>query len=237
MRKIRPIILITFFAIFLAFGFIFSKTILFPTRFQSTLSPSPEPKINASSNTNTILLVHVDNLEKQKPQLISIWAIFMADTDPTSLTFKLIYPPLTQVKIKPSLPDDFFQVKHAKLSADFLISITPKDFKWNNYLVIDNKAVSGIVNWISGKMPRLHAVLPGSADNNKLITDEEKVVLDNVCLGFSNSDSQRGPQPMWSLLIPENVKTDIFLDDSLVYWQKLTLSIPHPKCEIITFSQ
>ena len=236
MKNIRPFIYTTLFIFCLVVGFIVSKFVFIPTVFPSTPTPVPVPVLTAFMKQGIVLIIHVDQLSKPKPGLISVWALFMSLTDPSSLMVKSLYPAVLIDKTSPSLSDSFSLTSEGKPSPAFINQLKSINLHWDSYLILDNQGISVLANWITGRIPRLHAVNPNSNENIKTIIEEEENLVVDICNNLSVPVSQRGPSPQWKLLIPQNMRTDLYFDAAAVNWERLTLSNPPPHCEAISAS-
>jgi len=108
----------------------------------------PEQEVSKQRN---ILLVLVDDLAEEIPNLEGVWLVVYLPPDPR-LTFLPIFPafPIQQETLDSSLVKLFGLSQHGKLAPSFLEAIKAKDFWWDENLVFDRVSLAVLIELAGG---------------------------------------------------------------------------------------
>ena len=182
----------------------------------------------ASRFQHNILVIRVDDLGKQSPQLVSIWGLIVYFPEP-KLIFQRIYPlgMVDAAEIQGS-----FSLSSRKVpSQSFLKTLDEKlSIQWDNYILIDTTATDVISAWAGAPASSQPEIL---ADQNQFIQVEGEAVR-QVCTKFAGqSQSQRDPFN-WENIIPDHLLTDIPLDFGLLSLNRLSEAGQPIQCEIFS---
>lgn len=225
-KAARPFLLVTLFLFCLVFGFIVSSnfyTAILPAS-QTVVSPTPisairQPQMN-------LVVVHADNLNAPQPALISVWAVFITQTDSPSLVYKSLYPQASS-----GLANQFSFTSSGELSPTFLKALETFQFPISAYVLLDDQSISPLLKWLTNEEHALTPAVGAVSDQAALTLAEEKDLLEDVCGKLSLPAAQRGPQPAWKSQIPDHLRTSLSFEDAAVYWDRVTLADPPSFCK------
>lgn len=201
MRKIGIFLALLAFILFLFLGFQVAKLFAAPGEIQSGDLPSQDEV--AQSN---ILLVHVDQLDRENPALVSLWVIFSYRADPVSLTFLPIYP--TGKEGETDQAALFSLSSDKKISPDFLERLQNQyNLQWSRLILIDDAGASYWSQFMTGT-PFSQTI---SSDPRTLIQPETDLIS-----AFCDSVRERGSGLLtsfeWNQIIPDHMRTDLPFD-------------------------
>jgi hypothetical protein len=224
MKKYAIIIPIVVFITCVAFGWLLAD------KSNGLASSAPAPYLNAQSSDTqfNMVMIHVDDLSKEDPSLVSVWGLFMATHDHPGLIFKPFYPSNLDAKVSEDLAKSFSVTPEKAPSQKFLEKLyNATNFSWNSYVLVDDTAVKTLDEWLAGN----------SADSISPVTtryriEEEDAIVQNFCDQFAGL-LIRENQPQWTSLIPNHLRTDFSLESFLTRWEKLTTAPNPPQCKVL----
>ncbi len=191
---------------------------------QKTPEPVVYPTRTAGApgdgQTNLVLL-RVNDLSADQPQLVSIWIAFLGPADYPGLTVMMLYP-------NPDAPDqvqslaDAFSLGEDKLPVQtFWQELAAYKFTWDGYLLADSQAITAVSGWINNNQSQLQARPADSPEGYRIIQDEETSVFRNICSTLGSADDAAGPVPDWGSIIPLHMRTDLTFEAMMYSWGKL----------------
>ena len=184
-------------------------------RFSPTVSPVSEYQSN-------YLIIHVDDLLAENPQLISVWGLIAYYPEP-KLIFQALYPMptatndevLRRYKLSnQKIPDPAW----LRALADF------NQITWDNYILLDTSAMNG-----------LGAAAYGGGINFELPEDPggaERPYMQAMCDSFAAQGRNFLLAYQWKDLIPDHFRSNVSLDFGLVNTDKLLSPGLPIACEI-----
>ena len=223
-----------FFLVFLgcaAIGFLFANQIwqaLFTTPANSTSG-----KTLAFSQQRNVLIIHTNELHNPNPNLISVWALFMTQSDPPNIAFKAIYPPLPPSKSLVPLDTLFSLTPQADVSPSFLRGMQAYDFQWDSVIVLDNQAVYTLGEWFTGQEPNIQPLAPSTPDADRKVLTSEQTLFEQMCAQLTTPSTQNPKTTDWREIIPNHMKTDLQFDNVMVLWTRLTAPNNLLHCEVL----
>ncbi|MBI9050504.1 MAG: hypothetical protein JEZ00_13870 [Anaerolineaceae bacterium] len=221
------------FILFIAFGFLgFLITNGVKGLFSTNDISAPPPDTGQIQQRN-FLIVHVDDLQSEDTQLVSIWAIFFFPSDPPSLTMKELYPHPYQNEDDMAIQDSFEVTTNGELNNKLIKKLNTYQINWSGYILIDHLSVLHITNWLqmAGMPESLEQAIqiPGTYVQ---AADEEKW-FDQICTQVENEDLQNLQHVPWTTLIPDHMHTNLYFDDMVTFWDTLARSQIPPHCEVL----
>jgi hypothetical protein len=107
------------------------------------------PSVPANGQRN-ILVIGVDDLEKQNPRLASIWLLIYFPEKP-DITFVPIFPdPIkSSISVNSNLVESFALNEDKSPNDDFVEQLNQKQLWWHGYVVIDSYTVDEVVNFFN----------------------------------------------------------------------------------------
>jgi hypothetical protein len=127
-----------------------------------------------ANGQRSILLVTVDKLEARKPRLTGVWAVLYVPGNP-HLTLLPIYPVLTGQDSGDELANRFgIQQDGSTLRLDQTFTKQIQEYIpwWSGYLLLDQEAVSGIVDyWVNSPGTNRTSIDTMKQSGNKAFSD------------------------------------------------------------------
>ena len=171
---------------------------------------------------NNYLLIHVDNLTADMPQLISIWGVIAYFPEP-KLIFQALYPlpTATNADIQTSFSLSSQKVPDPK----FLRAMAQiNQITWDNYILVDTLTFDLVGQFVFGGSLNLESI------SNPL--PAEIPYMQAICGTFSNQGKDFLEGFRWKEIIPDHFKTNISLDYGLANLDKLLAPGLPVQCEI-----
>jgi hypothetical protein len=223
-----------FLASFLAFALI-GFAIAYLIRFRM-----PSPVVNPAIQTNTpatsqqnLLIIHVDELNKPNPTLISVWVVFISQYDQSFISFKSLYPdPLSP---RPILPVTviFSLNEEGKPSDVFLKWVSDHQLEWNAFVLIDQEGLAHISERVES--PGLDRIIPRSKDQLQAVWQQEAQLMDHLCMQLQPRNKKT--ELNWNELIPDHFRSDLSFEEAILIWSQLTTGGASPNCEVYGLNQ
>ncbi len=225
MRK--PVIVLTIIAFLACFGIGLYLAEVVPgtgiIQGESGKAPLSTP---ASRYQHNILVIRVDDLQAQSPQLVSIWGLIIYFPEP-KLIFQRVYP-LGMVDMN-QIQGSFALSSKKIPSQSFLKILNEKlNIQWDNYILIDSQASDAFSAWAGGPPVGQPEVL---ADSNQLIKVEGEAVR-QACTKFAAQSQGQSDSFDWGQIIPDHMQTDIPLDFGLLSLNRLREPGQPIQCDI-----
>jgi hypothetical protein len=178
---------------------------------------SPIAEITGQTN---FLILQVDSLESESPEILAIWTILIRVDEPTYVVFKHISPESivnsetkdTQISLEldaEGLPNDLFSQSIQKINLDI-----------DSYFLLDAQGISALMSKYTGQ----ELLVEGPLDD---------IALTQVCSKLSQTGQKNVAQVDWNGLIPLHMRTNLSFETFATIWEKLTRSNSAPYCEII----
>jgi hypothetical protein len=221
------------FFLFLLFGFLGFMLMSGLRDLFSTSAISSPPSNSGLIQQRNFLVLHVDNLENEEPQLVSIWAVFFYPADTANLTFKQLYPQGLDSDQDKILENQFHIGENGALDSKTTKILTQYEIDWSGYILMDTQSVLHITNWLQmGSIP--DSILQAIQDSETVIQDsDEQRWFDQVCTQLENEDLQNLKHLPWNEIIPAHMHTNLYFDDLVTFWDYLARTDYPPHCEVL----
>jgi hypothetical protein len=221
MRKVLILLSILAFMFCLAAGIIIAQKSLNSISEQGNSNNVTRPE---SSYQQNILLIHVDELQKNQPALISVWGLILYFPEP-----KIILQPIYPSPIEPeSFPLTAFKITQTKnLNPRFIQQMSLQtQMDWDNYILIDHQALSFFAaELFSGDQFY-------TPDQTNSIISVERGYFSKLCNRLVELEQDGLQQIRWKHLIPDHWRSNLSFDDAMLNWEKLTSPQSPIKCEV-----
>ena len=178
-----------------------------------------------------ILLIQADNLNSQKPQLISIWGLFISFSDHPNLIFKAIYPSHEEPSSLPELKDQFEIEPGGELSEASLAMLNELGVEWDGYVLTDNIFIDEYGSAYT--QTPLSPFLPPTAEPDALLR-QETIFLSKTCQFLKNEEIQPDNDFDWKVAASGHLQSDLNLNFLLMGWQWLIEKGSLENCEVLT---
>jgi hypothetical protein len=184
-----------------------------------TLPIAPDDMPNQQVEQHNFMVVRVDTLLADKPQLLSVWyvSLFIVNNDPSSLTLAQIYPPRAPSPKSLNLEHSF------SLSADrepvpaFWNSVKQYKFNWEGYIMYDTQGANQFLQWLVGPSDFTSAL-----DEAAKSQDNSRQMAEQTCQSITDSSGRSIGQFDWGKVVPDHFHSSIRLEDGLAYWDRMT---------------
>lgn len=174
-----------------------------------------------------IIIIHVDQLENSRPDLISVWVLFLYYSDAPSMMFKAIYsndgsanqisPSTQMLSIQPD----------GTLQQDFLRSLQSNlKIQSDGYVLVDDDAILMFSKRFPGPGPTLEPYQVTIPPDDQLVQ--------NICSYLGTKEARRGVELPWNEVLPNHFRTDMNFTSFMSHWIRLTQAANPPNCKLIT---
>ncbi|GAP11254.1 hypothetical protein BECAL_02440 [Bellilinea caldifistulae] len=178
----------------------------------------------ASAHQQNILLIHVDQLEKNQPDVISVWGLILYFPEP-KIILQSIYPsPIG----RENFPLATFKLTKTKnLNPPFIQQVSLQtQMAWDNYILIDHQGLS----FFAAGLTANEVFSPENQTNG--VIPVESAYLARLCDRFVEMEQTAFQQIEWSHIIPEHWRSNLPFDQAILHWEKLTSPQSPIKCEV-----
>lgn len=182
---------------------------------------TPINQSQLDENQTKILIFVVDNFEKRKPDLISVWSVIFYYQD----NHGLMFVPLTYDSNENfSEFEKSFIVTSDRTINDRTIKFLNTKFRtnWKSFVVVDQTAVSYLTSWIT-----FGEILEPSTDFDSLKQNTEK-----ICRLLGTHQIAQIEEVDWSRIYPNHLNSDLTIDQMNNLWIKM-IGSNSVLCEII----
>lgn len=207
MKKIIPLLLIAFIICFAASYIIFSKII--PNDFAQSLRATT---ITASQKQQTVAFVYVDDLENQKPNLISVWVFFISNSNPLILKFLPLLP-TSDLSQTQELASKFSLTDTGGIATSFLTAINDSyQLNLHDYVVLDSDGMALVSQWTLNKKSLIPTKVPMTQTESNKVLSATRKYLQSLCSYIPTTDGSAVPIH-WEQLIPDHMRSNLTLED------------------------
>ncbi len=221
MRKLFLILSILAFLSCLAAGILIAQNSLSSLRESGIPGDVVHPK---SPHQQNILLLHVDQLEKNQPELISAWGLILYFPEP-----KIILQPIYPTPIgQENFPLAAFKLTKSKnLNPRFIQQVALQtQMSWDNYILIDNQALS----FFAAELTFDEAFSPENQTTG--VISVEGSYFSRLCDRFAELEQIAFQQIQWDHIIPDHWRSNLPFDEAILHWEKLTSPQNPIQCEV-----
>jgi len=178
----------------------------------------------ASPFQHNILMVHVDSLLAENPQLVSVWGAILYFPEP-KIILQLLYP--LDFDQDATIRASFALTAAKDPVSGFLKKINQTtEIQWDHFLVVDQQTMATILTEMT-LATGVKVNDPSAMDGQAEITFYKQ-----VCAAIFDQGKYFLNDFVWSEIIPMHIRTDLPVDTALVIWEKLS-STPNPiQCHV-----
>lgn len=238
MKKITIAFVIIIFGLFAYFGYKAASKLFAPGE-EAAPTEIPTEVIQVESPTQVpqqnYLLIHVNDMTADKPELISVWAVFVYQTTPPQFMFMPLYPSY-DAAVQRRLARKFSLNADLK-PADRFISQVEKsyDMQTAGYILSDNLGVGYATQWLTGQGVT-NASVPAVSDNEKhLMRLTGQTTYQQICALFSSGTANSFFSAIdWTLLLPTHFSTDLSFDTISLTTNQVTHAGSPVQCEVLS---
>lgn len=199
------------------------------------LSP-PKPTPTAELMQNNYLVIHVDDISKAAPDLLSVWAIFASFPDKAApgVIVKPLYPNPDPSQSPVDWKNKFELSSQKELAQDFQKEINRAyQITWNSTIVLDHYAVMVLSNFLTGIPANPSPTLPYTQDTASMQLQEEQMIWNGICQSLGDQTLREKADFDLQLLRPDHFLMTNSWDDAKQDWADLTGEGRAPICEVL----
>lgn len=205
------------------------------------VNPKP-PTLQTAGSPNqslfriNLIIVDVDDLTKQTPNLLSVWGIFLNidQNNSMEIAYKPLYPVPGSLDVNGKIDNLFSLDPQNGLSAQFLQYLADTySFPWDNYIVLDLRAVTILSDWITGMPSDIQSDKPRNVREEQALVNEQETLLLDICQSLTQENLQGKSQLNWQKIIPAHFLTNQSERTLLDNWALIIKSAKPTKCKIL----
>lgn len=213
---------IAFFA-FLGIGFLIGKS-----------QSEPVAKVALPPEQLTLVIVTVDHLDGANPRLLSVTAAFLKSGESPAAAFKPLYPSVDKPENSPDLSASFSLTADRLPTDGFWSALKKYNFLWNGYLIMDTAGATTFAQWTGIPDPdSSNAQSAITPEQIKVISDRQTEYLNSLCDQIQNRALIELPEPVWSTLVPNHMRTDLSFESFVSYWDLFANPEKSLSCSVV----
>lgn len=175
-----------------------------------------------------ILIISVDSLRSDKPQLVSAWVLFAVSSEPSpSLVFLPVYHADGRYPQAMHLSNSFALTQNSEPADVFQKELLAylNLARFDAYVSLDSQAVSVFARLFPGSQP--------TPQPFEVLTQDHMLVLRDICAALEARTSGTAAELNWGEIVPEHFRTEMSFPDFTADWILFTRSNSIPHCEVL----
>ncbi len=191
--------------------------------------------LTESSGQRNLLVIGVNQIGSPNLTLESVWLVLYLQDTPR-FTLMPVYPG-SGLSVNPQAAADltglFSLDSYGNPGASFLAALHARKLWWNNYIVLDQTAIAGMIDFVGGVtlgntiMDGIHAManmpMVQYAPQDALMAQAE--IIKDICSQSTQPELSARVEGLLRL-IPYHLNTDMDLELALNQWERLRASGP-----------
>ena len=206
MKRILVFLFAILFLIFAFLGF----------RAASKLTPEKDNAVNSvqelqlEGTQRNYILIHVNDLTIEEPEIVSVWGMFVYYTQPPQLMFLPLYPVYDDT-ISKELYSGFKLDKDKSIDPRFIEEIEDRfQITTTGYVMVDNIGLSLFQQWLYNKEIQVSAANPKTADEKHLVLYNGQQFFKSLCSQWATKGAKEYINKVkWTELLPLHFSTDL----------------------------
>jgi hypothetical protein len=172
-------------------------------------------------NQQNILLVQVDQLESETPQLVSVWGVFVYLREPSSIMFVPLYPGDEQA-LSEKMVREFRLTPGNGLDPNFQHMVENEiAVAFDNYILVDSAGLQQVRDWIQS-----------IETSDAYPVSDEKSLLRAVCRYVLSPDRDQKASLEWTGMFPDHASTNLAFQDAISSWETVAAQGSSVRCEV-----
>lgn len=231
MKKFAVVLI---FGVFILFAFLGFKAASSAKQEEAYSSMPANAATALASTQQNYLLIHVDDLSAQDPQLIAVWGAFVYYAQPNQVMFLPLLPSY-EAGINDPLYDSFSLGKNGEISKNFISQIQQEyDLQITGWVLVDNTSLA-VFNQLAGSQETvIAAAQPENEDQKHILLLNAQSFFQNACTRLQNPPSDWINTVPWSQIAPAHFSTNIPFETIMVDLQKLTSISTSNQCSVLS---
>jgi hypothetical protein len=188
--------------------------------------PAPAATAGTNNEQYNMLIVQVNQLDAEKPELVSVWFIslfFQEDSAPL-ITFAQLYAPWSGTTSARLLSKTFSLDANGEPAQGFWKAIQSQKIKWDAYFVVDDFSVQRTLEWLNGPGDYI-SPLNTAADTNTLVGQ--------ICRSMAGINVREGSAFDWNGLAPLHFRSNLRMEIGMGYWNRVTGASKPVTCDTV----
>lgn len=189
----------------------------------------------APSTQSNYLLIHVNDLSIDHPQLVSVWGLFVFYSNPPQVMLIPLYPTYDDAR-STALGSAFKISKDGQVSSRFIDEIEKNyEISTIGYVMVDNSGLSFFNKWITGDEIQIAAVTPLTADEKHIVLLNSQQFFSMACTQFSRSGVTRFIDKIqWTDLLPIHFSTNLSFESLALAADYFTAAGEIGQCTVLS---
>ena len=194
--------------------------------------PAALPPAESEPRQFNWVIVRVDELTRENPQLVSVWGVFLSFAPGPQLYFKPIY----ESDISPARSNlaKFFAVNPDRsLSEKFLSEIDHLNINRAGLVILDNEGYSKFVSWFNSPVEPTRK--PAGSATQPAGSSAEVRSYRQICTSLQTPDPARTRGLAWKSIFPDHLLSHPSLESLTITWERVFNSSVTPQCEVLAY--
>jgi hypothetical protein len=189
----------------------------------------------AASLQDNWILVRVDDMTLEHPQLVSVWAMFLSFAPGPQIFFKPIYAADWKQTSYSSLSDSFTVSAERSISDNFIRELDRLNFHRSGLLILDDLGFQSFSAWINPSQVagKLSPFIPVTNQEQAQLVTPEVQSYQAICAALVQK-SPRTQALSWQSLYPNHVLPHPSLESLVSMWERIISANQETHCEVIT---
>ncbi len=150
------------------------------------------------------------------------------------IAFKPLYPVPDSADINAKINNLYSLDSQNGLSAQFLKYLADRySFPWDNYIVLDRRAVVILSDYITGMPADIPSDKPSTSEAEQALLDEQKTLLLDICQSLTRENLANKPALDWRKILPAHFFTDQSERTLLDNWTLIIRATKPTKCQLL----
>jgi hypothetical protein len=229
-KYIIPLLII--FVACLILGYCTTGDLIHPIPTTSLATSDP----NLSIFRINLIVVDVNDLTKDKTDLLSVWGIFVNidKNNSMEIAFKPLYPVPGAADTNGEIDSLFSIDSQSGLSAEFLKYVADTyNFPWDNYIVLDHRAVTILSDYITGMPADIQTNKPTTTADEQALVDEQETLLQDICQSMTQENMADKPPLDWKKILPAHFLINQSERTLLDNWALIIKAVKPTKCQLL----
>jgi hypothetical protein len=203
--------------------------------------PNPSTALSTSDPNQSIfrinlIVVDVNDLTKNTTDLLSVWGIFLNIDKNNSMViaYKPLFPVPGSVDTNGKIDNLYNLDNQNGLSSQFLKYLSDTyNFPWDNYIVLDHRAITILSDYITGMPADIQSDKPTTIEEEQALVDEQKTLLQDICQSLTRENLADKPPLDWKKIIPAHFLTNQPERTLLDNWSLIIKAAKPTKCQLL----
>ena len=120
------------------------------------------------------------------------------------------------------------------LSSEFLKYLADTyNFPWDNYIVLDHRAVAILSDYITGMAADIQPDKPTTTQDEQALVDEQETLIQDICQSLTQEDLAGKPPLNWKKIVPAHFLINQSERTLLDNWALITKAAKPTTCTLL----